>query len=297
MTEIEVTLQGVEIPTNTSVTLTVLEDVGDDGGSNTYTAQDGTAYGYDNIDTITLSGGQTSYTVSGFDASSGNRVWPIYKPDNSDPEVTAKLTEATELNPVQPPPEITGTLFASLGGDFDDIVLTLPDVDWGGEVGDYQIYRAEASGSTRSDYTQIDTVGGSNDEYTDIDLEDGERFYYRVGAVNSGGESDLSNEDDATTDLPEPAIGDTYYYQQTQEIEVPWTINDNSGDGGVDIERSTDDGDTWSTIATGLDPGSSPYYDSDVPLGETYTYRIERNTDHATATSGTDSTTLVARRV
>ncbi|WP_135535366.1 hypothetical protein [Halostella pelagica] len=42
-------------------------------------------------------------------------------------------------------------------------------------------------------------------QYTDAGLEDGEKYYYRVTAYNSAGESAVSNEDSAVTDLPAPS--------------------------------------------------------------------------------------------
>jgi fibronectin type 3 domain-containing protein len=44
----------------------------------------------------------------------------------------------------------------------------------------YFVYRAQSSGSVKSDYTQIADVSGP--PYTDTGLEDGEKFYYRVSA-------------------------------------------------------------------------------------------------------------------
>lgn len=57
-------------------------------------------------------------------------------------------------------------------------------VDWDTVSGasGYYVYRAESSGSAKSDYTQVANVSGP--PYTDTDLEDGERYYYRVSAYN-----------------------------------------------------------------------------------------------------------------
>jgi len=46
----------------------------------------------------------------------------------------------------------------------------------------YFVYRAEQSGTTKADYTQVADVTGP--PYTDTNLEDGERYYYRVSAHN-----------------------------------------------------------------------------------------------------------------
>jgi len=46
----------------------------------------------------------------------------------------------------------------------------------------YYVYRAEQSGTTKADYTQVADV--TTPPYTDTGLEDGERYYYRVSAYN-----------------------------------------------------------------------------------------------------------------
>lgn len=104
-------------------------------------------------------------------------------------------------------------------------------------------------------------------------------------------ESDLSSEVNATTILPAPTIGTPSY--SNGEVTVPWTNNDDSPDGGIDVERSTDGFSTVTTVASGLSPSTESYTDTTVTEGMTYEYRIERNTDHATATSGTASVSTI----
>lgn len=48
---------------------------------------------------------------------------------------------------------------------------------------------------------------------------------------------------------------------------------------------------SFSDVATGLSPSATSYTDSTVSSGESYQYRIERNTDHATAVSNTTDIT------
>jgi len=66
----------------------------------------------------------------------------------------------------------------------DDTVGGELTIDWDpvSDATGYYVYRAEASGSAKSDYTQI--VDVSNPPYVDQNLEDGERYYYRVSAYN-----------------------------------------------------------------------------------------------------------------
>ena len=68
-------------------------------------------------------------------------------------------------------------------------------------------------------------------------------------------------------------------------VDLTWTNNDDSPDGGIDIERSTDGGSTWDDLITGLSVSTESYTDTTILAEGTYDYRIERNTDHTSATS------------
>lgn len=62
-------------------------------------------------------------------------------------------------------------------------------VSWDAGIGasEYHVYRSESTGTTTSDYTQIATItddGSTSYSHTDTNLEDGERYYYRVSSVN-----------------------------------------------------------------------------------------------------------------
>jgi hypothetical protein len=107
-------------------------------------------------------------------------------------------------------------------------------------------------------------------------------------------ESDLSTEVSATTELPSPSGLSASSPDGQTEIDLSWTVNDNSSDGTIDVERSSDGGSTWANVTTGLSPSTNSYTDTSVSTGTTYKYRIERNTDHATATSETKAFELRA---
>lgn len=143
----------------------------------------------------------------------------------------------------------------------------------------YNLYRAEASGSTVSDYTQIAEVTAT--AYTDSGLENGERYYYGVTGENAQGESDLSNEIAGTTALPAstPAL-DT---STIGELGISWSKQDNSSDGEWELYRSEVAGSLGSRIADGLAPPTTSYTDTAVEEGEQYYYTLRRITDHASA--------------
>jgi hypothetical protein len=89
MSNLTVTLTAVSVPQNASASLTLYEDVGDDGsGSNT----DPNGKSYDNSDTVSLSDGTTSYTLSGFAGETGNAYWLEFQASNTDDVSTAEIT-------------------------------------------------------------------------------------------------------------------------------------------------------------------------------------------------------------
>jgi len=64
----------------------------------------------------------------------------------------------------------------------DDSTVGELTLDWDpvSNANGYYVYRAQASGSTTGDYTEVADV--SSPPYTDSDLEDGEQYYYRVAS-------------------------------------------------------------------------------------------------------------------
>jgi len=96
-------------------------------------------------------------------------------------------------------------------------------------------------------------------------------------------ESDLSSEVSGVTILP--AATGLSGSESSGDIDLSWTNNDDSPDGGIDVERSTDGFSTVNTLASGLATTTTSYTDTTVSEGVAYEYRIERNTDDETATS------------
>lgn len=84
-----------------------------------------------------------------------------------------------------------------------------------------------------------------------------------------------------TTDLPEPS---ELLLDPVSDLTLTWATNDNSPDGGIDVERSTDGFATVTTIASGLSPSTTTHTDTP-PDNTDYEYRVVRYTDHVTATS------------
>ncbi|GEM_PF-6704191 len=91
----------------------------------------------------------------------------------------------------QPPVKPNAPLNLSINRTDLQLFLSwdMPDFDGGLEITNYKIYRSEVS----EQETLLTTVG-DNLSYTDINLDPNKNYYYKVSAVNSVGESDLSNE-------------------------------------------------------------------------------------------------------
>jgi len=210
-------------------------------------------------------------------ANSSNRY--AYIQDNTDNNNIEVWIDDIEHDALVSAPSTPQNLTSSVSGD--DISLNWDAVNWNGDRGYYEIYRAVSSGSSRSDYTSIATVQDGTTNYTDSSLNDGERYYYRVDANNSAGSSGLSNQTAETTSLPGPsnisasALGD--------DVTISWNDNSDNEDG-FQIFRGTSSG-SLSLLAT-VGSNTTSYSDNNLSDGERYYYRVESYTEHRSSSSG-----------
>lgn len=177
----------------------------------------------------------------------------------------------------QSPPSAPSNLSATQGTE-DQIDLSWTD-NSSNEDGFY-VYRAQSTGSSKSDYSQVADLAANTTAYTDGSLEDGEKYFYRVSSYNAAGESSLSNEDNAITVLPttNPSLDTSV----EDEITISWTKQDDSSDGNWEIYKS-EDGTLGTEITAGLTPSTSSYTDGSLEDGEKFYYTLRRNTDHTSA--------------
>lgn len=170
------------------------------------------------------------------------------------------------------------------GPDSVDVTWTEPAGSWT----EVRIYRTDiAAPSFPDDYSEV-SVQASGASWTDSGLTNGREYTYRLTVAYADGVSDPSPETTTTTDLPAPTL-DSLDAGTPQEITIPYTLEDDSTDGDVLIERSADGGSTWSKIATVTDLSATAYTDTGLLDGQEYTYRLTRRTDHAETTSATVS--------
>ncbi len=183
------------------------------------------------------------------------------------------------------------------GLQIDAVGETSIDISWSDPTANdgTDILLAQASGSTAADYSVVESVGATASSASITGLENGERYYARVQATYTGADgtpSPVSNEVNAVTSLPAPTL-DSLDAGTEGEITLSYTLSDNSTDGDVLIERSTDSGSTWSEVATITDLSQTAYTDTGLLDGERYTYRVTRRTDHTSSQSGTLAATTI----
>lgn len=225
---------------------------------------------YTNVASVS---GETTTTYTDTLSEGGEYHYRVLSTNSYGPSRTPTADVGVSL--ITPPRQFTVTNSSTQG----EISLS-----WNAQstANGYRIYRAQSSGSTKSDYTQVADV--SSTSYTDTGLEDGEKYFYVATSYDGDGETGISAEVTATTLLPAPSSLSGSYDTSNDENNLSWTKNDNSSDGGVSVERSTDDGSSWSTIASGFAPSTTSVTDPSLPSGETdYKYRVVRSTPHATS--------------
>ncbi|MFP4545569.1 MAG: fibronectin type III domain-containing protein, partial [Methanomassiliicoccales archaeon] len=164
----------------------------------------------------------------------------------------------------------------NLAADADDGKVSLtwnaPSDDGGASITDYRIYRGTSSGQL-SHHT---TTGSTS--YTDSSVTNGQKYYYKVSAVNSEGEGPKSSEVSAT---PESADQDTEpsapqdLTASSSDGKVSLSWNAPSDDGGASITdyriyRGTSSGQLSHHTTT----GSTSYTDSSVTNGQKYYYKV-----------------------
>lgn len=169
------------------------------------------------------------------------------------------------------PPAAPSNLSASVvSGDQIDLAWT----DNSSNEDGFYVYRAQASGTTTDDYTQVADLAADTTSYSDTGLEDGEQYFYRVASYTSSDES-LSGEVSATTTLPAPTS------LSVTGNDMSWTDN-STGEDGFYIYRSTTSGSTTGdyTQIDSVGTNTTTYTDSGSNEDTRYYYRVTAYTSH-----------------
>jgi hypothetical protein len=179
------------------------------------------------------------------------------------------------LDILQPP---TGLVATAVSPSEIDLSWSAPQNN-GGSISGYKIERSHDDGlhwgTIKSD------TGSSATSYSNIGLPANTTYTYRVSAINPAGPSSPSNTASATTlsgvTIPQPPTGLAATASTSSEIDLSWSAPGNDGGSpitGYQIERSQDNGNTWSTVASNTGSVSTTYRDTGLSSGTSYTYRV-----------------------
>ncbi len=104
-----------------------------------------------------------------------------------------------------------------------------PSDDGGASITGYNIHRGESSGNL----SYLDSVSGDTLLYNDVELTNGQTYYYIVSAENSAGEGEFSEETNAMPVGLPSAPGNLATGAGDEQITLTW--NAPADDGGSDI--------------------------------------------------------------
>jgi hypothetical protein len=94
------------------------------------------------------------------------------------------------------PPGVPIGLHASIGDGHVVLTWTAPNYSGSSPINGYKVYRRSSTGSITFNTTS------AFENYSDSNLTNGQTYYYRISAVSSAGESDLTEEVDAIPIAP-----------------------------------------------------------------------------------------------
>ena len=169
-----------------------------------------------------------------------------------------------QATPLLPPPANPINLTATAGNA--QIVL-----NWSASNGaaSYKVKRSTTNGGPYT--TLAPTVTAKT--YTDTGLTNGTTYYYRVYAVNAGGNSGDSNQAQATPLLPPSppaAPSNLIATAGNAQIILNWSaVNDATS---YRVKRSTTDGGPYTTLSATVN--GATYTDTGLTNGTTYYYRV-----------------------
>lgn len=268
-------VQQVEVPfAPSNLTATVLSDTeiqlswtdnaDNEDGVRIERSSDGVSF----TEIATLSADSTSYGDAGLSAETQYYYRVSAFNGGGDSDFSNDAWATTDPAPLTPP-AAPSNLAASTVSE-DSISLS-----WTDNASDEDGYRLERS-LNGVDWTLAAALSAGASSHVDTGLSAETTYDYRVIATNGAMSSEASNVVSATTD-PEPVLppSDPNGLAATalSESQIDLTWNDNSAnETGFEIERS-DDGVTWSQIAS-LAAGSQSYSDTGLAAETLYDYRI-----------------------
>jgi hypothetical protein len=182
-----------------------------------------------------------------------NEGSPLVKIKNG----SIKITSVTL--PVAP-----GNLNANASGS------NIINLSWNDNSNNESGFKIERSLDSLSNYSLIKTLSANTSTFADTGLIDGTKYYYRLYAYNSNGNSNYSNITSSVTKLKAPSnlggSGEGVVY-------LTWKDN-SSAESGVIIERKQGATGLYSVLDT-INANATTYADSNVIIGVYYFYRVK----------------------
>jgi len=187
------------------------------------------------------------------------RVFAFNDRGDSSSSGVASATTATD------PPSAPETLIATA------VSSTEIKLEWS-DVATETDYRIERS-PDETEWGPIGSTGEDVTTFSDVEGSPGTTYYYRVFAVNGGGESPSSGVASATTvtDPPSPPDDVTATAVSSTQIDLEWADVEN--ETGYRIERSSDGETEWTAIGT-TDRDITVFSNGELTPGTNYFYRV-----------------------
>ncbi len=249
---------------NAQVTLT-WSAPSDDGGLLVagYNVYRGTSSGTETL-LITL-GDVLTYTNTGL--TNGQTYY--YKVSAINAMGEGPLSNELSAKPVTTPSAPMGLSATGNNGQVS-LSWSTPNSNGGTTITGYKIYRGTSSGTE----TLLTTIGNVL-TYTDSAVTNGQRYYYKVSAVNSVGEGPLSSEASATPATVPSAPTDLTAAGGDAQVTLDWSAPSSNGGAsitGYRIYRGTSSGTETLLVSIG---NAQTYTDTAVTNGQTYFYKVK----------------------
>lgn len=139
------------------------------------------------------------------------------------------------------------------------------------ETGFYIERSGSGTKSAGEEFAVIDSVSANVTSYTDMNVEPGVDYSYRVRAYNETAKSDYSNTINAKIEITVNAPLSLAAIVNAGTIELTWT-DGSDNEAGFYIERSDNDGSF--TVIDSTTANSNTYSDANVIPGVQYKYRV-----------------------
>lgn len=191
------------------------------------------------------------------------RVTPYFKQLNG--EVSNEVTVTVPLTPPSVPSSVEIVFFN----------INQLDLSWTDNADNEESIVLERS-VNGDDFLVLTTLAADTESYQDVMVEPGNEYRYRLKAMNEAGSSEYTSISQFAIPLIPQAPGNLISeFTRLVETRLSWTDNADNADNEDNfiMERAVASGD-FEIVAT-LDADVTSYIDTNVDLGQTYSYRIK----------------------